>query len=220
MLRLMTSVIQRDLCLAWRKRAELISTLSFFALVICLFPLAVGADSKLLRTIAPGVVWVAALLASTLTLPRLFAPDYADGVLEQMLLSSEPFTLLVLGKIIAHWLVSALPLILCAPILALQLGLPAQQMGILLASLLLGTASLSLFGALGAALTLGLRGAGMLQSLVVLPLTVPVLVFGANAVQADAASSSANLLLLAGVFAAALALMPWAISAALRISAE
>ena len=222
MLKSLQCVIQRDLLLAFRRRSDVLTTLFFFIIVVSLFPLGVGPEVGLLRTMAPGILWVAALLASMLALGRLFALDYADGTLEQMLLAPEPLTLIVIGKIIAHWLVSGLPLVLLAPLLAVQFDLPGESILVLFYSLLIGTPVLSLVGAIGAALTLGVRGGGVLVSLLVLPLYMPVLIFGAGAVGAEVSGlgSAAHLLLLGGVLAAAAALAPWATAAALRISLE
>jgi heme exporter protein B len=222
MLKVLWRVIRRDLLLAFRRRSDVLTTLFFFVIVTTLFPLGVGPEQALLRTMAPGILWVAALLASMLSLGRLFALDYADGTLEQMLLSSEPLIVIVIGKVFAHWLVSGLPLVLLAPLLALQFDLPNASIAVLLSSLLIGTPILSLFGAVGAALTLGVRGGGVLVSLLVLPLYVPVLIFGAGAVgaQAGGLGGSQHLLLLGGVLAATAVLTPWAASAALRIALE
>jgi heme exporter protein B len=177
---------------------------------------------SVLRTMGPGVVWVAALLASMLGLSRLFASDYADGTLEQIALAPQPLGLLVLAKIAAHWLATGLPLVIVAPVLGLQFGLDTEALGVLIASLLLGTPTLSLVGAIGAALTLGLRGGGALLSLLVLPLCVPVLIFGAGAVEASAAGlgAGAHLSLLGALLLAALVFAPWAAAVALRISIE
>ncbi|MEO7579841.1 MAG: heme exporter protein CcmB [Massilia sp.] len=185
-----------------------------------MFPLGVGAAPAMLRAVGPGVVWVAALLACTLSLGRMFGPDHADGTLEQMLLSSEPLVLIVLGKVLAHWLVSALPLVLLAPLLGLQFDLAPASLAPLVASLLLGTPVLGLVGAIGAALTLGLRGGGVLVALLVLPLSAPVLIFGASAAAADPATCQPQLMLLGGLLAASLALAPLATGAALRIAHE
>ena len=222
MLRTLSCVIRRDLLLAFRRRSDVTTMLFFFIIVVSLFPLGVGPEPGLLRTMAPGILWVSALLASMLALGRLFALDFADGTLEQMLLSAEPISVIVIGKVIAHWLVSGFPLVLLAPLLAVQFDLPADSIKVLFISLLLGTPILSLIGAIGAALTLGLRGGGGLVSLLVLPLYVPVLIFGAGAVGAEASGlgADANLLLLAGGLAAAAALTPWATVAALRIALE
>lgn len=222
MLKALFCVVRRDLLLAFRRRSDVLTTLFFFVIVATLFPLGVGAEPALLRSMAPGILWVGALLASMLALGRLFALDYADGTLEQMLLSAEPLTIIVIGKVIAHWLVSGLPLVLLAPLLAVQFDLPAESIGVLFLSLLIGTPVLSLIGAIGAALTLGVRGGGVLVSLLVLPLYIPVLIFGAGAVGAEASGvgAAAHLLLLGGSLAGSAALAPWATAAALRISLE
>ena len=222
MLKALNCIIRRDLLLAFRRRSDVLTTLFFFVIVATLFPLGVGPEAALLRTMAPGILWVAALLASMLALGRLFALDYEDGTLEQMLLAAEPLTVIVIGKVIAHWLVSGLPLVLLAPLLAVQFDLPPESIAVLFFSLLIGTPVLSLIGSIGAALTLGVRGGGVLVSLLVLPLYIPVLIFGAGAVgaQASGLGSSAHLLLLGGVLAGAAALAPWATAASLRISLE
>lgn len=222
MLNALLLVIRRDLLLAFRRRTDVLSTLVFFVIVCTLFPLGVGPEPELLRTLGPGVLWVAALLASTLALNRLFGLDHADGTLEQLLLSPEPLVLIVAGKVAAHWLISGLPLVLLTPLLALQFGLDAQATASLALSLLIGTPALSLVGAIGAALTLDVRGGGVLVALLVLPLYAPVLIFGAGAAAADAGGSAAeaNLLLLGGLLAGAAALAPWATASALRISLE
>ena len=215
-------VVRRDIQLSLRRRADALNTLVFFVIVVSLFPLGVGAEPTLFRAIAPGVIWVAALLASMLALPRLFAGDHADGTLEQIMLAPQPLGLIVAAKITAHWLVSGLPLVIVAPVLGLQFNLPAESLGILVVSLALGTPTLGLIGAIGAALTLGLRGAGVLISLLVLPLYIPVLIFGAGAVEAAASGlgAGAHLSLLGAFLVAALFFAPWATSLALRISAE
>jgi heme exporter protein B len=217
-----SAVVRRDLLAALRHRADLMTTLIFFAIVASLFPLGVGPETALLRTMGPGVVWVAALLASMLALTRLFASDYADGTLEQLALSRHPLTLLVAGKIAAHWLASGLPLVIVAPLLGLQFDLNADAQLVLIASLLLGTPTLSLIGAVGAALTLGVRGGGALLSLLVLPLYVPVLIFGAGAVEASAAGlgAAAHLSLLGALLLVALVFAPWATALAVRIAVE
>jgi heme exporter protein B len=222
MLKTLKCVVRRDLLLAFRRRSDILITVFFFVIVVSLFPLGIGPEPELLRVMAPGILWVAALLASMLALGRLFAIDYADGTLEQMLLLPEPLSIIVIGKVMAHWLVAGLPLVLLAPVMALQFGLPGASVEVLFYSLLIGTPVLSLVGAIGAALTLGVRGGGVLISLLVLPLYIPVLIFGAGAVGAEASGlgSDAHLFLLGGVLAAALALAPWASAAALRISLE
>ncbi len=218
----MRAIFMRDMRLALRRRADTAAALFFFVIVASLFPLGVGPEPALLRTMAAGVVWVAALLASMLSLGRLFADDHADGTLEQLLLSVCPLPLIVLSKMAAHWLCSGLMLSLVAPLLALQFDLPSHAIGVLLVTLLLGTPLLSLIGGIGAALTVGVRGASVLLSLLVLPLCVPVLIFGAGAV--DAAVSglavSAHYSLLAAMLVAALFLAPWAAAAALRIALD
>lgn len=218
----MRAIFVRDIRLALRRRADTAAALFFFVIVASLFPLGVGPEPALLRTMAAGVVWVAALLASMLSLGRLFADDHADGTLEQLLLSVCPLPLIVLSKMAAHWLCSGLMLSLVAPLLAVQFDLPGEAIGVLLVTLLLGTPLLSLIGGIGAALTVGVRGASVLLSLLVLPLCVPVLIFGAGAV--DAAVSglavSAHYSLLAAMLVAALFLAPWAAAAALRIALD
>jgi len=216
------AIFRRDLRIALRRRSDTLGALVFFVLVVSLFPLGVGPEPGLLRAMAPGVVWVAALLACTLPLSRLFADDLADGTLEQLLLSPHPLALLVLGKVAGHWVAGVLPLVLVAPVLALQFGLPASAIGVLLASLLLGSPVLSLVGSLGAALTLGLRGGGVLMSLLVLPLLVPVLIFGAGAVQAHLAGLDVigHFSLLGALLLLALLAAPTVTGAALRIALE
>jgi len=215
-------IIQRDLLLAVRRRSDVLTTLFFFVIVVSLFPLSVGPEMNLLRTMGPGVVWVAALLASMLSLGRLFSSDYLDGTLEQMLLSPQSLSLLVLGKALAHWLVTGVPLVLMAPVLGIQYDLPADALIVLVVSLLLGTPVLSLIGAIGAALTLGLRGGGVLVSLLVLPLYIPVLIFGAGSVEANMAgvSHEAHLSLLGAFLLGSLVFAPWATALSLRVSME
>jgi heme exporter protein B len=214
------AVIRRDLLLAFRRRAETANPLFFFVLVICLFPLAVGAQPHLLQAMAPGVIWVSALLAALLSLDAMFRSDFEDGSLEQMLLSPHSLSLLVLAKIIAHWLVTGLPLLLIAPLLALFLGLPEQAMGTLWLTLILATPLLSLIGAIGVALTVGLRRGGMLLSLLVLPLYVPVLIFASGAVDRAAGGLPVNaqLYILLSMLLGALVLVPLPTAAALKMS--
>lgn len=215
-------LLKRDLLLAFRRRSDIATTLFFFIIVSSLFPLGVGSDSAILSTIAPGVLWVAALLAGMISLSRLFSADFTDGTLEQMLLSPQPLALMVTAKILSHWVVCGLPVVLLAPIIGLQYALPSNAIGILVFSLLLGTPALSLIGAIGAALTLGVRGSGLLVALLVLPLYIPVLIFGALAVSASqhGMSPQAHLSLLAAISLLALVLAPLATAAALRISLE
>ena len=216
------AVIRRDLLLAWRRRSDVATAVLFFVIVVSLFPLAIGPEPNLLRMIAPGIIWVAALLACMLSLTRTFESDHADGTLDQMLLAATPLGVVVIARVFAHWLVSGLPLVALAPVLALQFDLEPDLLPLLVAALLLGTPVLSLVGAIGAALTLGLRGGGMLLALLVLPLYVPVLIIGAGGLDAAASGQSAHpyLLLLTALLVLAGAFAPWAISAALRISAE
>jgi heme exporter protein B len=213
-------IVWRDLMLAWRRRADVLATLFFFVMVVSLFPLSMEPDTRLLRTIAPGVVWVAALLASMLSLGRLFANDHVDGTLEQIMLTPQPLYLIVLGKVLAQWVVSEIPLVLIAPVVGVQFGLSRNTLLVLTASLLIGTPVLSLIGAIGAALTLGLRGSGVLVSLLVLPLYIPVMIFGAGAVEATGASPLPHLELQGAALVLTLVFAPWAVSAALRISVE
>lgn len=216
------SLLKRELTLAARKPADAATPLVFFAIVVSLFPLGVSPEPAVLRTLAPGVLWVAALLATLLSLNRLFAVDYADGTLELLALSPQPLAVLAATKTLAHWLTTGLPLVLLSPLLAVQLNLPEQAYGTLLLALLLGTPVLSLIGAVGAALTLGLRGGGVLLSLLVLPLYTPILIFGAGAVTAAAGGldPEAYLSLLGAFLAVALAFIPWATATALRISLD
>ena len=216
------TVVMRDLRLALRRKSEVLSAMFFFVVVAALFPLAIGPEPAMLRQIGPGVLWVGALLASMLALSRLFEVDYRDGTLEQMLLSPHSLWLLVLGKMTAHWLLAGLPLVLLAPVLGLQFQLSSDALSVLCITLLLGTPVLSCVGAIGAALTLGVRGGGVLISLLVLPLFVPVLVFGAGAVQAleSGLGAQAHLSILLALLLPALFFSPWACSAALRIAME
>lgn len=222
MLSVMAAVLRREVSMAMRQKGEVLTPLVFFVVVTSLFPLGVGPESALLLRMAPGVLWVSALLAAMLSLQRLFATDYADGSLEQMALSSTPLGLLVVGKALSHFLLSGLPLVLMAPVLGLQFGMEWRSLGILMLTLLLGTPTLSLIGSIGAALTLGVRGAGVLLSLLILPLYIPVLIFGAGAVEADAAGLgfSGHLSLMAALLVLAAFFAPLATKTALRISLE
>ena len=210
-------IVWRDLILAWRRRADALSTLFFFVIVVSLFPLGVGPETELLKSIAPGVVWVAALLASMLSLGRLFANDYQDGTLEQLLLTPQPLYLVVLGKVAAQWVTSELPLVCIAPLLGAQFGLSNEALLILVVSLALGTPVLSLMGSIGAALTLGLRSSSVLISILVLPLYIPVLIFGTGAVEANIIGqpSASHLYLLGAISVLSLIFAPWATAAAL-----
>ena len=223
MIKIFWSVLHRDLLLAMRRRTDVLTTLFFFVIVVSLFPLGVGTERSVLRALGPGVVWVAALLASILALERLFAADYEDGTLEQLMLTDQPLVLLTLAKVSAHWLLTGLPLVLIAPLVGMQYHLTDTAIWVMMLSLLLGTPVLSLIGAIGAALTLGLRGGGILLALLILPLYIPVLVYGAGAVEVGAVAfdeARPYLTLLAAFLVAALALAPFASSAALRISIE
>lgn len=214
------ALLRRDLLLAFRHRGELANPLLFFIIVITLFPIGISPQPKTLALIAPGVIWVAALLATLLSLDSLFRSDFEDGTLEQLVLSPHSLSLLVLAKVLAHWLVSGLPLIIISPILAYALFLPTDAYPALLLSLLLGTPILSLIGSIGVALTVGLRRGGMLLSLLILPLYIPILIFAASAVNvaADGFNFSGQLYLLSALLALAITLSPFATAAALRIS--
>ena len=217
-----SGIIRRDLLLAMRRWSDAAMSVFFLVIVVSLFPLGVGPEPAVLRTIAPGVLWVAALLTCLLSLSRVFTPDYLDGVLEQMILVPQPLSLLVLGKVLAHWVISGLPVVLLSPLLGLQFGLEGEALGVLVLSLLLGTPTLSMIGAIGAALVLGVRGSGLLVALLVLPLYVPVLIFGAGAVTSSMAGigGEANLSLLGACLVLSLFLAPWGTAAALRIALE
>jgi heme exporter protein B len=211
-------LLSRDLRLALRSGGDVVAVLAFFVITVVLFPLGLGPERMLLARIAGGVVWIAALLATLLALERLFAQDCEDGSLDLMVLSPLPLEATVLAKALAHWLLTGLPLILLSPVMAAMLGLAVRVWPVLALSLLLGTLCLSLIGAVGAALTLGARRAGALLALLILPLFIPVLIFGTAAVEAAATGLSArpHLLLLAGCLAAAVPLAPIAAAAALR----
>lgn len=213
---------RKDFALAARSLSELALVLVFFLLVTSLFPLAISPDKKLLTTIAPGIVWVAALLSNLLALPRLFAQDHADGSLEQSVLARVPLAALVSGKVLAHWVLTGLPIVLMAPLSGLQFGLSAQGIETLMLSLLIGTPILSWLGAIAAALTLGTRAGASLLALLVLPLTVPVLIFGAGAVEAQASGlgSAAQLSLLGAGLIFGCLLGPWLAALAVKIALE
>ena len=214
--------VARDLKLALRSRAELGVQLLFYVIVVSLFPLATSPERNLLATMGPGVLWVAALLASLLSLSRLFAGDHADGTLEQIALSPYPLAALVFGKIVAHWLTTGLPVAVLAPLLGLQYAMDGEALVVLTTALLIGTPVLSLLGAIGAALTLGLRAGGSLLALLILPLYVPVLIFGAGAVDAarSGLGAGANLSLLGAGLLVALVGAPFAAAAAVRIALD
>jgi heme exporter protein B len=214
------TVLMRDIKIAVRHRGDIFNPLLFFILVVTLFPLGIGPEPKVLTRIAPGIIWVAALLASMLSLERLFKADYNDGALEQMLLSPQPLAVLVLAKVFAHWLLTGVPLILISPVLAILLQLEANSYVALLLTLSLGTPVLSLMGAIGVALTVGLRKGGVLLSLLILPLYIPVLIFATSAM--DAAGMNlpydGQLAIIGAMLVAASVLAPIAIGASLRVS--
>ena len=214
------ALLKRDLLLAYRHRAEIFNPMLFFILVITLFPLGTGADTKLLQTMAPGIIWVAALLAAMLSLDTIFRSDFEDGSLELLILNSHPTSVLVLAKVLAHWLATGLPLIIISPFLALFLGLDQDVIGLLIITLLLGTPVLSLVGAVAIALTVGLKRGGILLSLLVLPLYVPVLIFSTNAIEmfSSGLPITAQLWILSSFLLLAITLTPWPTAAALKLS--
>lgn len=222
MRRAMLALLRRDLLIAARRRAEVCNPLIFFLMVCTLFPLGLGPESQRLMLLAPGILWVTALLATLLASDGLFRSDYDDGSLEQLLLSPTSLYLLALTKSLVHWLLTGLPLALLSPLLALLLQLPGEAVPALMVSLLLGTAVLSLVGAIGAALTVGLRRGGLLLSLIVLPFYMPVLIFGASAVQsaAEGFGWGGQVAMLGALLALALPLAPFAVAAGLRLSAD
>lgn len=222
MWQLFLTILRRDLMLALRRKSDLAQVIFFFAVVVTLVPLGVGAETNTLRAIAPGVVWVAALLAALLSLPRMFAADFADGTLEQMLVAAEPLPVIVFAKVIAHWLVTGVPMTVFAALFGVMFDLSLDVTLVLVASLAVGTPILSFIGAIGAALTLGLRAGGVLTSLLVLPLYIPVLIFSSGAASAVAVSMSptAHFLIVGGLTLATAALSPMAVSAALRIAEQ
>ena len=214
--------MKRDLLLAWKRPGDVLNPLFFFAMVCTLFPLAVGPSVEQLEFAGPGVLWVGALLAMLLSLNSLFLADYEDGSLEQLLLSPQPLVLLALGKTLAHWLTSGVPLVILSPLIAMTFRLPADTIGVLMTTLALGTMSLSLLGSIGAALTVGLHRGTALLSLLILPLAMPVLIFGARTVSLAAAGDvfTTGIYALAAYAVGALTLAPYATAAALRISNE
>ncbi|HEY8386343.1 MAG TPA: heme exporter protein CcmB [Porticoccaceae bacterium] len=214
------ALLVRDLTLAFRHRGEMANPLIFFVMVASLIPLGVTPESRQLALLAPGIIWVMALLASLLSTEVLFQADYRDGTLEQLVLSPQPLWLMVVAKIAVHWLVTGLPLTLLSPLLGIMLSLPAAGFVPLVASLALGTAALSLIGAIGAALTVAISRGGLLLSLIVMPLYMPVLIFGASAVQlaVDGVSPAGNLAVLGALLAFSCLLSPFATAGALRVS--
>mgnify|MGYP001134381527 CR=1 FL=1 len=215
-----SQILKRDLLIAFRRRSEIIHPLIFFVMVISLFPLAIGDDKVLLQKIAPAIIWVTALLATMLSLDNLFRSDFEDGSLEQMTLLKVPLSLLVTAKITAHWLITGLPLILITPLLAVLLYLPGETTWMLLLTLLLGTPTLSLIGAVGIALTVALRQGGVILSLLILPLYIPVLIFATLALQntVQGFSAEAQLAMMLAILVLAITLAPFAIAAALKVS--
>lgn len=216
-------VLKRDLLLALRRRNEVFTVLFFFIVVVSLFPLGIRFEDKVLTQIAPGVLWIAALLASTLALDRLFSSDYEDGTLEQLILAPHSLSVMVLAKIFAHWLLTGLPLVLIAPVVGLLYQIPIDSIAVTMLVLLLGTPVLSMIGAIGAALTLGLRGGGVLLAFLVLPLYIPVLVYGAGGISAsmqEGVSIQPYLLLLLAFMTLSIIFTPIATAAALKISIE
>lgn len=222
MLKAFYYLLIRDLRLAFRSRHELANPLIFFVLVVTLFPLAVTPSEDLLRIMAPGVIWVSALLSVLLSLDRLFKQDYEDGSLDQLMLSPNPLVILVLAKVSAHWLLTGLPLVLIAPLLGTFMYVPKEAISVLVFSLLLGTPVLSLVGAIGVSLTVAVNRGGVLLSLIILPLYIPVLIFGANAVDVamDGLSVRGQMYFLGGMLALAISLAPLATAVALRITAS
>lgn len=216
------ALLRKELLLALRQKTDMVTVLFFFLIVSSLFPFAVGPELTTLKVIGPGVVWVGALLCSLLALHRVFETDYNDGSLEHLVLSGEPLTVLVIAKISAHWLITGLPVVIVAPLIGLQFGLPAGSLSLLLITLLLGTPVLSLIGSIGAALTLGVRGGAALTSILILPFYVPILIFGAGAVVADlqGLSIDGHLSILIAMLCLSFALAPLAIASAIKIALE
>lgn len=216
------SLLRKELLLALRQKTDMVTVLFFFLIVSSLFPFAVGPELNTLKIIGPGVIWVGALLCSLLALHRVFETDFNDGSLEHLVLSGEPLTLLVVAKIIAHWLITGLPVVIVAPLIGLQFGLSAGSLSLLLGTLLLGTPVLSLIGSIGAALTLGVRGGAALTSILILPFYVPILIFGAGAVVADlqGLSIEGHLSILIAMLCLSVALAPLAIASAIKIALE
>lgn len=213
-------IIRRELLIAFRRQADVLNPLWFFIIVITLFPLSIGPEPNLLARIAAGIVWVAALLSALLSLERLFRDDFQDGSLEQMMLMPVPLPIVVISKVIAHWVLTGLPLILISPLLAVLLSLDFSTWSAVVLTLLVGTPTLSFIGAIGVALTVGLQKGGVLLSLLVLPLYIPVLIFATSAIDAASLGMAYNgqLAVLGAMFMGAMTLTPFAISAALRVS--
>ena len=215
-----TQIFKRDLLIAFRRRSEIVHPIIFFVMVISLFPLAIGDDKALLQKIAPAIIWVTALLATMLSLDNLFRSDFEDGSLEQMTLLKTPLSFLVTAKIMAHWVITGLPLILITPLLAVLLYMPSESISMLLLTLLLGTPTLSLIGAVGIALTVGLRQGGVILSLLILPLYIPVLIFATLVLQnvEQGFPAEAQIAMMLAILVLAITLSPFAIAAALKVS--
>ena len=215
-------IVRRDLRLALRQGSDSVMVVTFFVLTVVLFPFGIGPEANILARVAPGVLWVTALLASMLSLDRLFQADYEDGSLELLVLTPTPLEIVVMAKITAHWLTTGLPLLAAAPLLAVLLNLESEGFSTLMLTMLVGTPILSLIGAIGAALVLGARRGGVLVSLLILPLYVPILIFGVGAIDAaiQGMDTKAHLLILTAMLAVTLPLAPWATSAALRQALE
>lgn len=218
----LVATTRRDLLLAWKRPGDVLNPLFFFAMVCTLFPLAVGPSAEQLQFSGPGILWVAALLAMLLSLNSLFLADFEDGSLEQLLVSPQPLVVLAFGKIVAHWLTTGLPLVIISPLMALTFQMPLESIGVLMLTLGLGTVSLSMLGSIGAALTVGLHRGTALLSLLILPLAMPVLIYGARTVSLAVAGDtySTGIYALAAYAVGALSLAPYATAAALRISNE
>jgi len=218
--RVFATVLKRDLTLAYRRRQDLVNPMIFFVIVVSLFPLGVSPEKTFLQEAGAGVVWVAALLATLLSLDSLFRSDYDDGSLEQLILTPQPLFLIVLAKILSHWLVTGVPLLILSPVLGVMMHLEFETIKVLMLTLLLGTPVLSLIGAIGAALTVGLKSGGVLISLLILPLYIPILIFGTGTVQAasNMLPIDGYIALMGAIFALSLTLSPIAAAAALRIS--
>ncbi len=215
-----TAVYKKDVLLAFRQRSEIVNPILFFLIVISLFPLGIGPEPGLLARMAPGIIWVAALLSTMLGLDKIFRDDYVDGSLEQLIISPYPLSLIVTAKIAAHWTITGLPLVILTPLFALLLNLESYALQAAVYTLLIGTPLLSLIGAIGAALTVGLQKGGILLSLLVLPLFIPVLIFATSAIDTSAMSLdySGQLAILGAMLAVALVMAPFAVSSSLRVS--
>ncbi|MYM59829.1 heme exporter protein CcmB [Vibrio sp. OCN044] len=220
MLAVMNRIIQRELLIAFRRQADIFNPLWFFIIVITLFPLSIGPEPNLLARIASGIVWVAALLSALLSLERLFRDDFQDGALEQLMLMPLPLPVVVISKVIAHWMLTGLPLILISPLLAILLSLDFNSWLAVVATLLVGTPTLSFIGAIGVALTVGLQKGGVLLSLLVLPLYIPILIFATSAIDAASLGMAykGQLAILGAMLVGSITLTPFAIASALRVS--